>query len=263
MKQLNYYVHEDLNCIYNGYKPVNLHSWGPGVRDIYALHYIVSGKGYVETGNSKYELKAGESFIIFPQTEVHYYPDINDPWEYIWIDFNGDEALRLLSMTCLSRENPIAPEFPVDLHKMFKVVDNDNSMPFERERSNARLRLLLSYYMEYYPKDADISKKDYVVSVLNYIENNYWKTTLTVADIVKEVKIERTYLYRLFKQGTGMSILNYLTSFRIKCACGLLKSSELTIKSVAYSVGYEDQMYFSKVFKKYTDCSPSEYRLRK
>ncbi len=263
MKQGNHYIHDELNCIYSGHKPRNLHSWGPGVRDIYALHYIISGKGYLETNNVKYEIKEGESFLIFPNTEIHYYPDMNDPWEYIWIEFNGDEALRLLSMTSLSRENPVAQIFPVGMEHMFKIMDNDNLKPYEKERTNARLRILLSYYMEYYPKATNVVKKDYVITVLNYIKNNYWKTSLTVADIVKAVKIERTYLYKLFKKGTGMPILSYLTSYRVKCACALLKATDLTIKSIAYSVGFEDQMHFSKVFKKYASCSPSEYRFRK
>ncbi|OPJ59511.1 AraC family transcriptional regulator [Clostridium oryzae] len=260
MNPTNYYTHEELICTGNGYKPSNLHKWGPGVRDIHALHYVIKGKGYFETNNTKYALKAGESFIIFPYTEAYYYPDPKNPWEYIWIDFKGDEALRLLSMTNFSNNNPIAPAFPWDLEPLFHIIENDNVKIFERERSNAKLRLLLSYYIEYYPKANVISQTNYVLTAKEYIENNYWKTTLTVANIVDFVKIERTYLFRLFKEATGMSISNYLASYRIKCACDLLKTSKLSIKSVACSVGYQDQLYFSKVFKKATLCSPSEYK---
>lgn len=53
--------------ISGGHKPVNLHQWGPGVRDVYALHYIIRGQGTLETGGQHFRLGAGESFIIFPQ----------------------------------------------------------------------------------------------------------------------------------------------------------------------------------------------------
>lgn len=259
LTQSQYYLHDELISTGNGYKPRNLHRWGPGVRDIHALHYIISGKGYFETNNVTYNLKTGESFIIFPQMKVCYYPDLEEPWEYIWIDFKGNEALRLLSMTNLTHNTPVAPVSPESLEPLFHIIEGGGLRPFEKERSNAKLRLLLSYYMEYFPRANTVQKTDYVLRAREYIENNYWKTTLTVIDVVNFARIERTYLFRLFKEETGMSILNYLTAYRIKCACALLKSSELTIKSIACSVGYEDQMHFSKVFKKLTSYSPSQY----
>lgn len=260
MKPKNFNISEDLICIFNGYKPADLHSWGPGVRDIYALHYIISGKGFFETKNSTYSLKAGESFLISPKTEVYYYPDPQDPWEYIWIDFKGDEALRLLSMTNLSQDNPVSPVSPANMEPLFHIIESEGMNPFEKERSNAKLRLLLSYYMEYYPIENTVSKTDYVLTAKEFMKNNYWKAALTVSDITDYVKIERSYLFRLFKEATGMSILNYLTSYRIRRACALLSSSKLSVKSIACSVGYDNQLYFSKVFKKITSYSPTEYR---
>lgn len=252
-------MNDELICISNGYKPANLHRWGPGVRDVYALHYIISGKGYLETNHTTYSLKAGESFIIFPQNEVYYYPDQDDPWEYVWIDFNGDEVLRILSMTILSCYNPVTSVAKENLQPLFHIEESIGLLPFEKERANARLRLLLSYYIEYYPRTNIVAKINYVVLANDYIENNYWKAILTVSDVVDYVKIERTYLFRLFKEATGMSISGYLTYYRIKRACVLLKTSGLSIKSVACSVGFKDQLYFSKVFKKVTEYSPSEY----
>lgn len=258
MKQ-TYYIQEDLICIYNGYKPSDQHKWGPGVRDNYALHYVISGQGYLVTDDVTYSLKVGESFLIFPEMEVFYYPDPKLPWEYIWIDFKGEEARRLLSMTSLTKHSPVATIAPTNLEPYFHIIENYSMRPFEKERYNARLRLLLSYYMEYFPKKDPVPRTDYVLSAKEYIENNYWKPSLSVSDIVDYVRIERTYLFRLFKEATGMSILNYLTSYRINRACALLKTAELSIKSVACSVGYHDQLYFSKVFKRVTSCTPTEY----
>lgn len=252
-------MNHSLICTCSGYKPPNLHKWGPGVRDIYALHYIVSGRGVLETRHVVFPLKAGQSFILYPQTEVYYYPDPMDPWEYVWIEYKGEEARRLTDMTGFAPEKPVVPVSPVNLMPYFPFVGNANMEPFENLRSEAKLRLLLSYYMEYFPADTLVRTTDYVELAKGYIESNYWKRALTVSDIVNAVRLERSYLFRLFKNATGMSISRYLTEFRVRRACELLASPGLSIKSVAYSVGYEDQLYFSKVFKKATSYTPSEY----
>lgn len=248
-----------LICAFSGYKPTNLHKWGPGVRDIYALHYIASGRGVLETRHGVFPLNAGESFILHPHTEVYYYPDPLDPWAYIWVEYKGEEARRLTEMTAFAPEKPVVPVSPVNLLPYFPVVENAETLPWEMLRSEAKLRLLLSYYMEYFPADSLIQTTDYALQAKAYIESNYWKTALTVSDIVNAVRLERSYLFRLFKDATGMSISRYLTEFRIRRACELLASPGLSIKSVAYSAGYGDQLYFSKVFKKATSYTPTEY----
>lgn len=68
----------------------NMHSWGPGVRTNYIIHYIIRGKGTFVNGGKTYALSAGQSFLIRPFTEVCYFPDSNDPWAYTWIDFAGE-----------------------------------------------------------------------------------------------------------------------------------------------------------------------------
>ncbi|WP_238649539.1 helix-turn-helix domain-containing protein [Paenibacillus piscarius] len=245
----------------NGYKPANLHRWGPGVRDVYALHYIVSGRGFLKTGHGVFPVEAGGSFMIFPQTEVYYYPDPQDPWAYCWIEFSGSEALRLLEMINLTPEQPVAAlSAPQDLSPLFDRVKANELEPYARERAEAGLHLLLSYYMEYYPSGQAAAKKDYAGSAKAYIESNYWKSSLSVLDVVEYVKIERSYLFRLFKKATGLSISGYLTAFRVRRACELLAESRLSVKSLSYSVGYHDPLYFSKIFKKVTAYTPSQYR---
>ncbi|WNS41046.1 AraC family transcriptional regulator [Paenibacillus sp. MMS20-IR301] len=244
----------------NGYKPPNLHRWGPGVRDVHALHYIVNGRGFYEVNGVTYTLEAGESFIIFPDTEVSYYPDPEDPWEYVWVEFKGTEAVRLLSMTNFTAQAPVAPGTPQSLEPLFNVSSSSAISLFEQERSNARLYLLLTYYIEYFSSTGAILKADYLTSAREYIERNFWNSSLSVLDIVSYVNVERSYLFRLFKDKTGMSISGYLTAFRIQRACGLLSSTSLSVKSVAVSVGYTDPLYFSKVFKKVTSLTPSAYK---
>ena len=58
------------------------HSFGPTVREYFLIHIIMKGKGYFEIGNSRFNLKEGQFFIIYPNVMTYYQADEEDPWEY-------------------------------------------------------------------------------------------------------------------------------------------------------------------------------------
>ena len=99
----------------------------------------------------------------------------------------------------------------------------------------------------------------YVEEALKYIEANY-SEAVTIQDLANWLGLERTYLYRLFKSMVGMSPQAYLLDVRIRQACTLLTHSDLTITNVARSVGYEDSLYFSRLFRRKKGQTPSQYR---
>lgn len=78
-------------------------------------------------------------------------------------------------------------------------------------------------------------------------------------DIAKAVGVSRSHLYRVFMSNVGQSPIDYLTHYRISEACSLLKNSTLSIAEIAVSVGFFDQFYFSRVFKKVKKVPPSKY----
>ena len=74
----------------------DMHSCGPEFRTQYIIHYIIHGSGYFVCEGKKHRITAGQSFVIRPFTEIQYYPDKEDPWEYTWIEFTGKEFLSSL-----------------------------------------------------------------------------------------------------------------------------------------------------------------------
>jgi YesN/AraC family two-component response regulator len=84
--------------------------------------------------------------------------------------------------------------------------------------------------------------------------------TISVEDVAQKVHINPQYLMRLFKKDTGISILEFVTQKRIEIAKELLESTDLSINRVADSVGYGNYSYFTKIFKRETGLTPSEYR---
>ena len=74
------------------------------------------------------------------------------------------------------------------------------------------------------------------------------------------VGISRSHLFRSFQTYMNCSPKEYLTEYRIQQACRLLKETGLSVSAIAYSVGFENNLYFSKAFRKVKKTSPTEYR---
>ncbi|MFW5996257.1 MAG: response regulator transcription factor [Halanaerobiaceae bacterium] len=92
-----------------------------------------------------------------------------------------------------------------------------------------------------------------------YIEKNYHRN-ISLDDIAEHAAISPNYLSKLFKEKMEINIVDYLTNVRIDQAKNLLETTSLPIKQIAYRVGYNDPNYFSKVFKKTTSLTPTNYR---
>jgi two-component system response regulator YesN len=98
-----------------------------------------------------------------------------------------------------------------------------------------------------------------ITKAREYIESNYNKD-LTLEDVSREVGLSPHYFSRFFKEETGENFIDYLTNIRIREAKNLLERENLSIKEVCFKVGYNDPNYFSRIFKRITGISPSEFR---
>lgn len=94
----------------------------------------------------------------------------------------------------------------------------------------------------------------------DYMLANLHKPRLRVQAVADRIGLSRSQLYRIFYGQYGLSPVQFLEETRIRNACQLLKSTELSIQYVAASCGYEDPLYFSFAFKKRMGVSPTAYR---
>lgn len=251
----------ELLCVGTGYKAPDSHKWGPGRRDVYSLHYVLSGRGYVEVDGKVIAVEAGQSFLIFPVEQYYYYPDERDPWEYVWIDFYGSQVEHLLSFTDFRKDSPVVTPSE-KVQEFFDVKVDDANHIRKKEQETAKLHFLLTCFFRDRVVLAPDRKKEYLKVANEYISNSYWRSDFGIADVSDAMHIDRTYLYRLFKEEYGVSPLTYLTKYRIEKACELLRETTMEIQIIAASVGYEDALYFSKKFRKVKGTSPSAYRKR-
>ena len=235
------------------------YSWGPGVRDHYLIHYVISGKGEYQAGGRTYALAAGDMFLTCPDENIFYQANAGDPWEYCWVGFHGTEAKLLLDQTDLSAERPVLRGVSPDAYKqMMRIYESRGSQPHQAAFMTGALYQLLAALMRDRRAPAARRGDDSVQQACEFITNNL-AMPITVEDIAAHVGLSRSRLYRLFMDQMRMSPVQVLTQVRIRQACALLGRGDLSVKAVAASVGFENQLYFSRRFREIMGCSPTEF----
>lgn len=231
-------------------------SWGPGVHTEYVIHHILSGKGYYEVGEKKYTLTKGDSFIIFPGSIVNYYADENDPWTYAWVNFIGGDAKKYISMTAFP-DHPISHKN--DLSDIFRMFSEEIRESHSKIYNEGVLKILLSRYIESYPSKKTESGPNYIDVAKQYIASNMHRQEFTVGELADAVGLERSYLYRLFKESEGVSVSEFIINARLESAKEMLEGGITQIKVISFSSGYDNPLYFSNAFKKKYGVSPKNY----
>lgn len=105
----------------------------------------------------------------------------------------------------------------------------------------------------------DITENGIVLNAISYIRENYGNN-IGLSEVAQFCNVRSEYLSRMFKDETGIKFVDFLTDFRISMAKRLLISGNYKVSEVAESVGFADQKYFQKVFKKVCGITPSEYK---
>lgn len=113
-----------------------------------------------------------------------------------------------------------------------------------------------------YFNDKETNENEIIKNVIYYIKENFSKD-INLQDVAEVSNISYHYLSKMFKNATGKGFNEFLNEVRVKRALQLLLNPELSIKEVSMSVGIPDPNYFSKVFKKISGVSPSEYKFTK
>lgn len=104
-----------------------------------------------------------------------------------------------------------------------------------------------------------VKHSDTVYKVIDYIKQHYF-TRITLEDVARHVNFNKTYLSRIFKEETGDSFTTYVNKVRIEKSKLMLLDKSIPLVDVANLAGFEDQSYFTKVFKNLVGISPKRFR---
>lgn len=240
------------------------YQWGPGIRDHYLIHLITAGKGTYTAGNRKFDLAAGDVFLVYPGTAVSYRADKDDPWEYRWVGFAGSDAALIMESTDFSPECPVLRGVPYgkQLGERLRRINRAFGNTFQSAvEMTGELYLALDLFVANASQAAGTGAADFanVRKAMDFIDSHY-SYAVSIEDVARFVGVSRSTLFRQFRKFMNCSPKEYLDSYRIRRAARLLRETDLPVASIAASVGYDNGLYFSRAFHARQNVSPTQYR---
>lgn len=228
-------------------------------RKDYHILMVVNGRSRVWYENAFYDLEKG-NFVIYTPGEKQEY--INFPGTTtLWCHFCGSivgevfDELKLSGGVYFIPPNNNITEVFTDMIRNFHQEER-------KKFSNAYLLELL-YHIADGTKNSYQRKYDkMLVPILTFINANYNKQ-ITLEALAEKTGYSKSRFSHIFSEFTGTTPIKYLNEIRLKNACELLCSTNLTINNIAFSCGFCDQLYFCRQFRKKYNMSPSEYRKSK
>lgn len=243
-------------------------SMKPHIRQEYLIHYILAGKGRYCTPQREYALKPGDLFLIYPGQPVNYNTDPYDPFHFSWFSFSGKHAAAIVDQLGFRPDDCVR-----HLHSRFSINDKilecveminlgaaHNDFLF-----SANLYTIFGLIAESHTLDSRSEPdghdagREHIDRATFFIRMNYM-SPITVNDIVRFVGLERSYFSKIFHRYTGTTAQNYLRTVRVGQAKLLLERTTYSIKEITSFVGFQDESYFSRVFKELEGVSPQTYR---
>lgn len=233
-----------------------------GRRD-YQLLYIASGKAYFSFDGNMQDIASGNMVLYRPHIPQHYVYYASDQTEVYWVHFTGSEVEALLEDAGFSDTNVIHTGISPSYQQLFLQLIRELQVrrPRFQELLSLTLRQILVLIRRHSEEDSHkngrIQKE--VEHAIHFFNENY-SQSINIALYAQSLHMSTSWFIRSFRQSVGMPPMQYITSIRIAEAKRLLESTDYNITEIAAITGYENPLYFSRIFKKQTGASPAQYR---
>ena len=242
--------------------------WQHGrVLDSFALLYISSGRGKFEAKpNVSMPIEPGHAFLLFPRVWHRYAPDAETGWHEHWVGFDGETARHWLRHRFISSKNPVLKMNAEDtvlatFSRMIQSVQA-NRPALQQILAGATANLLgLFYSAQQAQPVAETHNANAIELAIARIQNEYARD-LNVKLLVQELGVSYSWFRARFSAHTGLGPHQYLLELRLARARNLLAGTELSVKEIATQAGFEDEHYFSRLFRQKLDLTPGEWRRR-
>lgn len=254
--------------------------------DFLELIYVISGRGKHIVGEAEYELSKGDLFIVnhdvphgfFPLEEGKdepvvynciFMPQFLDSSLFSKSNFEDITSSFLFKSLFPDSSNAL-PDLKLSGSKFNEIGDLFSKMYLEYKYMNKGyydilraylIELLIKTfrYMDNNEKKPSMKSSELVNKAILYMKQSY-NTDIKLEDIAMKCFISKNYFSKLFKEVTGTNFSDYVQKLRIDETCSLIRNTDMKITEIAMQAGFNDIKFFYKVFKKYTNTTPGEYR---
>ena len=242
-----------------------LPTWRPKGRLDYQLLYIVSGKGHFYFHGEDRVVYAGRMVLIQPRQEQRYEYFGEDKTEVYWVHFTGSDVKNILRSYNIPMDDPI---FYSGASSTYSYLFKE--MIHELQNCKTGYEDLLTMYLRQIFLLVQRTRQEERPTVSTYIQeemefarryfNEHYNEPISIQEYAESRNMSVCYFQRNFKQIVKHTPMQYLLTIRVNNAASLLETTDYSMAEIAAIVGYEDPLYFSRLFRKIKGVSPRDYR---
>ena len=234
----------------------------PNGRGDFQLLYISSGRAHFFFGEEERVISHGNIVLFRPGEKQMYYFYLEDSTETFWVHFTGYEAAKLLDNSGLDQNVFFigdSPDFPTRCNRIVREIQAQRIN--YQEISSLLFRELVLIIGRYLKEEGSVNSDtlNEVERAISYFNENYTEE-INIKEYATARHMSASWFIRNFKTITKLSPLQYIINLRITNAKALLINTDHPISKIASVVGFENALYFSRIFRKHTGMSPIEFK---
>lgn len=228
-----------------------------GRLDYYLMH-VTAGSLRIKMQDRWIPVRAGDTIVFPPSYPYAYTYDGGEPLGYLWVHFTGSAAKFYLDEMGISplpfvRHSSRECRATLNFRAMFDTFPEEDAL-----RTHDLAACLLQILTEI-SRSFGKGEKNPILRSLRYIDASYTED-IRIPVLAAMENLSNSRYSVIFKRHTGMSPCAYIIDLRMKHACELLRTTDMSVKQIGILVGYDDPLFFSKLFKNKIGISPTEYR---
>ncbi|MNI11218.1 HTH-type transcriptional activator Btr [compost metagenome] len=261
----------------------------PHTHDFIELVFVVSGSAVHHMSGHRYQLKAGDVFVLEPNVYHSYRGDSTT--EAVVYNVLFDPGLLRKELDALMQMSSFIHFFyflPF-MRRSASFIQYQPLQPDEKATIEAHLETIWGEYMgkregyqlliktrwieclvwlsrymkaDMHAEETSVSDREWIDSVRHFIEQHY-QQNLTLTQISRISGMSVSAFTAKFKSATGSSLLDYKHEIQIRNACELLSDTNHKVLDVGHEVGFNDISFFNKIFRKHRGLTPREYRQKR
>ena len=242
-----------------------LPTWWRSGRPDWQLLYVASGKAHFYIKGQEVIVTAGNMVLYQPKQEMHYEYFGKEKPEVYWVHFTGGQVRSILKRHEIPMDNNVfyAGNSPTYGY-LFK------EMILELQTCRVGYEALLSMYLEQIFVLVQRSRLDKSPVVSSHLQEEmgiarryfqeHYNEDINIEEYALSRNMSVSYFLKKFKEVTTKSPMQYILGIRISNAVSLLESTDYNVTEISTIIGYDNPLYFSRIFKKQKGVSPSDYR---
>ncbi len=238
----------------------------PHIYDNYVLSFVINGEGTYTIDGVLHNVKAGDAFLTAPNAMTNWTTNDENPIQYIFMVISGPDHLKILHNVGLGTKSKIFNYIHNNdnsiTNYLFSLYNTSKSTPTNMYELLGYFYLIMDYLAQKYRNtkfDTITPQNMYFNKSISFINDNY-ANKITILDIANFLNIDRSYLYKIFKNEAGISPIQYLNNYRLEKARQMIPYSDFSITNIADAVGYYDYSHFCHAFQKKYGLTPGEFR---